>query len=49
MAAFDYERDEWRSAVAAMSALERVLACGHTGTRSRGVCPDCGHDVREEL
>jgi hypothetical protein len=47
--AYEFERDEWRSAVAEMTALERVAACGHTGGRVRGVCLDCGHDAREEL
>lgn len=46
--AYEYERDEWRSAVAQMSELQRIEACGHSG-RVRGVCLDCGHDVRGEL
>jgi hypothetical protein len=47
--AYEFERDEWKSAVAAMSELERVQACRHSAGHVRGICPDCGHDVRSEL
>lgn len=45
----DAERSEWRLAVCDMSELERIQACGHSIGHVRGICPDCGHDVREEL
>lgn len=37
----DHERDEWRSAVRAMTELERVQACGHYWNR-KGTCVYCG-------
>lgn len=37
----DFEREEWRGAVAEMGEVERVQACGHT-FRLYGVCYDCG-------
>lgn len=36
-----WERDEYRSAVRAMTERDRVIACGH-GRRVGRVCPDCG-------
>lgn len=49
MSAYDYERDEWRRAVAHSTEAELAAACGHT-SRQHGVCTDCGHRPdREDL
>lgn len=45
----DAERSEWRAGVRDMTEVQRFQACGHDAGHVRGVCPDCGHDVREEL
>lgn len=42
------EREEYRSAVRSMTEAERAVNCGHS-RRPRGVCPDCGDDVRGEV
>lgn len=39
----DAEHDEWRSAVADMSELERVQSCGHYW--SKGHCIYCGEEA----
>lgn len=46
--AYEWETDEWRSAVRDMSSTDRVSACGHLAM-THGVCPDCDFTVREEL
>lgn len=45
MSAFSYERDEWRSAVAGMSELERIADCRHSARQDARPCPDCGDEV----
>lgn len=48
--AYDWERQEWRSAVAQMTEMERMQACRHTRRGLALVCPDCGDAVdRGEL
>jgi hypothetical protein len=42
--AYEFERDEWKSAVAQMSELERVAACGHYWNR-KGMCVYCGESA----
>lgn len=38
---YEYERDEWKSAVRDMSELQRTQTCGHL-VCVEGVCYDCG-------
>jgi ribosomal protein L32 len=46
--AYEWETEEWRSALRPLSATERVTACGHTAM-THGICPDCNFNVREEM
>lgn len=39
----DFERDEWRSAVAELSEMERIDACGHYWRK--GACIYCGEVI----
>lgn len=41
--AFEYERDEWKSAVRALSSTEREESCGHPYRNEDGICGVCGH------
>jgi hypothetical protein len=40
--AYEYEHEEWRSALRGMTEAQRVVNCGHTGRQGGENCPDCG-------
>lgn len=42
------EREEARDARHALTEVDRAVGCGHTNRR-RGVCPDCGDDIRGDV
>lgn len=46
--AYSHERDEMRSARAAMTEMDRAVDCRHSRLHGVG-CPDCGHNIRGEL
>lgn len=43
--AHEYERDEWGSAVAGLSELERAQTCEHAARQGARPCPDCNDEV----
>lgn len=45
--AYEWERDEWRSAAWDLTELDRARDCGHIYSRS-GVCTCCGDDEPRE-
>lgn len=46
---YEWELDEWRAAVRAMTESELVAACGHSHRSSNGRCPDCGDAGQDDV
>ncbi len=46
--AYSHERDEMRSARAALTEMDRAVNCRHSRIHGAG-CADCGFDIRGEL
>lgn len=46
--AYSHERDEMRSARAALTEMDRAVDCRHARIHGAG-CPDCGLNIRGEL